>query len=62
MTSKALDNALEKKYAEFKRASERLQLMTSRDALVLLVILQPSEPDAHPSFFTLQRSCDSYFH
>ena len=33
---KALDKALEKKYNEFKRASERLQLITSRDALVLL--------------------------
>ena len=36
LTGKALDKALEKKYDEFKRASERLQLNTSHEALVLL--------------------------
>ena len=36
LTSKALDKALEKTCAEFKGASERLQLITSHDALVLL--------------------------
>ena len=32
----ALDKALEKKYDEFKRALERLRLIISHDALVLL--------------------------
>ena len=36
MASKALDKAVEKKYDEFKRASERLRLITSQDALVRL--------------------------
>ena len=36
MTSKALNKMLEKKYAEFKLASKRLQLITSHDALVQL--------------------------
>ena len=36
LIGKALDKALEKKYDEFKRISERLQLITSQDALVLL--------------------------
>ena len=36
LAGKALDKALEKKYDEFKRVSERLQLITSHDALVLL--------------------------
>ena len=36
LAGKALDKALEKKYDEFKRASERLRLITPHDALVLL--------------------------
>ena len=36
LAGNALDKALEKKYDEFKRASERLRLITSHDALVLL--------------------------
>ena len=36
LSGKALDTALEKKFTELKRASERLQLITSHDALVLL--------------------------
>ena len=36
MAGKALDKALEKKYDEFKRASERVRLIKSYDALVLL--------------------------
>ena len=36
MAGKALDKALEKKYYEFKRSLERLRLITSHDALVLL--------------------------
>ena len=36
MAGKALDKALEKKYDEFKLFSERLRLITSHDALVLL--------------------------
>ena len=50
LAGKALDKALEKKYDEFKRASERLQLITSHDALVLLK--SSCSSDAHPSFFT----------
>ena len=36
LAGKALDMVLEKKYDEFKRASERLRLITSHDALILL--------------------------
>ena len=57
MTGKALSKALEKKYAELKRASERLQLITSHDVLVqlkssccsprLMHILRSSPCDGH---------------
>ena len=70
MTGKALGKALEKNYDEFKRASERLQLITSHDALVLLNsscsspclmhILRSSSCDGHMtllSFSDVLRDC-----
>ena len=70
LTSKALDKMLEQKYAEFKRASERFQLITSHDALVLLEsscsspclmhILRSSHCDGHmtlTSISNMLRDC-----
>ena len=47
MASKVLDKALEKKHDEFKRSSERLQLITSHDTLVLLKSSCSSPPLMH---------------
>ena len=70
LAGKALDKALEKKYDEFKRASKRLRLITSHDALVLLKsscssprlmhILRSSPCDGHmtlTSISDLLREC-----
>ena len=57
LASKALDKMLEKKYAEFKRSSERHQLITSHDALVLL-----KSSCSSPRLMYILRSspCDGY--
>ena len=57
MAGKALDKALENKYDKFKRASERLRLITSHDAMVLLKSLCSS-----PRLMHILRSspCDGH--
>ena len=73
LARKALDKALEKKHAEFKRSSERLQLITSHNALVLLKsscssphlmhILRSSPCDGHMTFTSISDVlCDCLIH
>ena len=65
--------SLEKKYAEFKRAPERLQLITSHDALILLKsscssprlkhILRSSPCDGHMTLTSISDVlCDCLIH